>query len=275
MQAVSTPRMNAIQLQNLSLSIGAKHLLSDVSFTAEAGERIAIVGANGAGKTTLLRCLLGIIYGDHGEVVIDGENIHHLSRSAIAQKIAYVPQSISSDIPFSVQDFILMSRYSYTGMSHGLLPKDHAGHEVAQTMMKRVGISHLANRNLGTLSGGERQKASLAAALTQQTPILLLDEPTAHLDPKQQESMQEVLGEICKTSNTTMLTVTHDLNWAAMDFHRIIGMRDGKITHDAPPAEFMTTGNLEEIFDVTWDLYPHPQSGLPMVVRSLRGSVNT
>jgi len=243
-----------IEVENISVLIHDQTLLSEVTFQASEGEHIAIVGPNGAGKTTLLRCLLGLLKPNNGSVQIHNQNISTLKRTTMAQKIAYVPQQLGSEIPFTVQEFVAMSRYSHLG-----------GDDVAMTMMERVGIADMANRSVSTLSGGERQKVSIAAALTQQTPILILDEPAAHLDPKQQDSVQQVLGEIGK--DKTIITVTHDLNWAAQDFDRIIGMRSGKIICDATPAEFMTTENLESIFDVTWELYPHPQNGTPIVIR--------
>ncbi|MBK1832082.1 ABC transporter ATP-binding protein [Verrucomicrobiaceae bacterium R5-34] len=258
--------MPALDIHQLSLTIGAQRLLTEVSCSIRSGERVAIVGANGAGKTSLLRCLLGLINPDQGEVRIQGETTTSLTRAQIAQKIAYVPQGLGGDIPFSVQDFILMSRYSHAAIGPGILPHDHDGRQIAKDMMQRAGVDHLAQRSLNTLSGGERQKVNIAAALTQQSPILLLDEPAAHLDPKQRESIQELLGDIGQGEKRTIVSVTHDLNWAAMDFDRIIGMKNGEVLHDATPNDFITTETLEEIFDSRWSVQPHPESGAPMVV---------
>ena len=255
-----------IEVSKLSLSMSGKALLNAVDFQIQKGERIAIIGANGAGKTTLLRCLLGILAPDHGEVKIHGNNITTLPRASVAQNIAYVPQSLSSEIHFCVQDFILMSRYSHSSIGSGPLPKNHDDLAIAQLMMQRTGIDHLAHRSLSTLSGGERQKAYIAAALTQQSSILLLDEPAAHLDPKQRESIQRLLGEISQTENLTIITVTHDLNWAAMHFDRIIGMSSGQLLYDATPSELITTENLQHLFGATWDIQAHPHSGSPMVI---------
>jgi len=256
-----------IEVNQLSLSKGGQLLLDALNFQIQDGERIAIVGANGAGKTTLLRCLLGLLQPDTGKINIQGKNITQLARHTVARSIAYVPQLLNTEIPFSVQDFVLMSRYSHLGSGSRLLPKDNDGLAIAQTMMKRAGIDHFANRSLATLSGGERQKASIAAALTQQTPILFLDEPAAHLDPKQQDSIKNLLAEIHQSENHTILTVTHDLNWAAADFDRIIGMKKGKLVCDSKPADFMTTENLAEIFEAQWEIHPHPKTGKPIVIR--------
>jgi len=257
--------MNSIHLQNLSLGIGAKCLLDDVSISIEQGERVAIVGPNGAGKTTLLRCLLGFITKAEGSVSLQGKLLAELSRQEIARMIGYVPQQLADDIPFTVLEFIVMSRYAHA-QNGGLIPKDPDGDQIARQATERTGIQHLENQSMSTLSGGERQKVNIAAALAQQTPILVLDEPSSHLDPKQRESIQQLLGEIGRKSETTIVTVTHDLNWAAMDFDRIIGMSHGRVIADAPPAEFMTSKILHQIFDATWTVQTHPESGLPMIL---------
>lgn len=246
-----------IDISGLSLVRGGRALLDGVDLKIRRGERVAIVGPNGAGKTTLLRCALGMVSGQRGEVKIGGRPVGELSRRAIAGKVAYLPQAAGGDIPFTVRDFVLMSRYAHAGTG--------GGEEAAQEAMRRVGVSHLANRTVATLSGGERQKVCLAGALTQQVPVLLLDEPAAHLDPKQRDSIEEVLAGL---ENRTLVTVTHDLNWAAMDFDRIIGMRCGKIVRDGAPGDLMTPENLKEVFETDWELYPHPESGVPVVIRA-------
>ncbi|BDS08080.1 ferrichrome ABC transporter ATP-binding protein [Oceaniferula spumae] len=255
----------AIEASDVSLHAGKHCLLAGVSLRANAGERIAIVGANGAGKTTLLRCLLGLATPDSGSICLEGKPATSFKRQDLARMISYVPQQLGSDIPFTVREFVLMSRYTHAS---GIIPVDHEGHEIARETMRRIGIDHLADRTFATLSGGERQKASIAAALCQHTPVIVLDEPAAHLDPKQRETIQSLLSTIGRKSNTTVITVTHDLNWAAMDFDRMVGMKDGRIVLDAAPNKFMSTENLEQIFDATWDIQPHPQSGCPMIIPS-------
>jgi iron complex transport system ATP-binding protein len=255
----------AIEINALSLSIGQRRLLDAVTLHAGAGERIAIVGPNGAGKTTLLRLLLGLIPSEKGRIKLGGTALTSLSRREIARLIGYVPQQLADDIPFTVLEFIMMNRYAHA-QSGGIIPRDRDGEKIARQSTERTGIQHLENQTMSTLSGGERQKVNIAAALAQQTPLLVLDEPSAHLDPKQRESIQRLLSEIGRKSNTTILTVTHDLNWAAMDFDRIIGMAHGRVIADDTPSRFMTAENLHSIFDADWTIQPHPQSGCPMVL---------
>ena len=256
-----------LEVTQLSISMGSELLLDTVDLKIHEGERFAIIGANGAGKTTLLRCLLGLLQPDAGQINLYGKNIDTLTRGKIARNISYVPQVLNPEILFSVQDFIAMSRYSHSHGHHGLLATDDEGKEIAHTMMKRTGIQHLAHRSMSTLSGGERQKASIAAALTQQTPILILDEPAAHLDPKQQDSVQTLLDEIGRSNNHTIITVTHDLNWASSYFERLIGLKNGRVISDSSPQDAITTENLAKIFDAQWEILPHPHTGSPMVIR--------
>ena len=256
--------MTVIHINDLSLRIGKKQLLDSVSISIKAGERVAIVGPNGAGKTTLLKCLLGLIPNNHDSVQIQNVKIAELSRQDIARTMGYVPQQLSEEIPFTVLEFIMMSRYSHA--TGGILPSDPEGERIAKQVTQRLDIQHLENQSMSTLSGGERQKINLAAALAKDTPILILDEPAAHLDPAQRDSIQQTLREIGHSNKKTILAVTHDLNWAATDFDRIIGMANGQIIADAPPAEFITSENLHHIFRSTWSIHPHPESGLPVVL---------
>ena len=129
-----------------------------------------------------------------------------------------------------------------------------------------TGIGHLRHQALSTMSGGERQKVSIAAALAQQTPTLILDEPSAHLDPKQRDIIHGLLAKITREQNISLIVITHDLNWASADFDRIIGMKAGQTMVDAQADAFMQKETLMDIFDADWLLHPHPESGRPMVL---------
>jgi len=251
--------MSFIQIKDLTLNIKKRKLLDNISLCVESGERVALVGANGAGKTTLLRCLLGLLPYNKGTIQLDNTPLPSLSRKDLAQAISYVPQQLSTSIPYTVIEFVTMSRYAH---AQGIIPQDHEGYQIARKTMEKTKILHLENQVMSTLSGGELQKVNLTAALCQSTPILLLDEPANHLDPAQQVSIQKILSGVDATS----ITVTHDLHWAASDFDRIIGMSEGKIILDAAPAKFMTSENLHLIFGGTWDIFPHPKTGAPIIL---------
>lgn len=251
-----------IKADRLGLHIGSHRLLDSACLEVAAGEKVAIVGPNGAGKTTLARCLLGLTRPDTGSITIDGKPMGQLKRSSLAHLMAYVPQQLPERISFTAAEFIGMSRYAYGSSGQ----KDQSDPDPVQTAMELTGITHLSEQPLSTMSGGERQRVSIAAALAQHTPVLILDEPSAHLDPKQRDVIHDLLAKIAREHGITLIVITHDLNWASSDFDRIIGMRDGQtLVHESAKA-FMQQETLEQIFDAKWLLHPHPHSGHPMVL---------
>jgi len=262
---VSKHLNHIIQASGLNLRIGASQLLANASLSVSPGERLAIVGPNGAGKTTLIRCLLGFITPDKGSIELNRCPLSQISRTELARQIGYVPQQLAERISFTASEFINMSRYAHGGGA-GMMQSDDQGNQAIENAIELTGISHLRQQTLSTMSGGERQRVSIAAALAQQTPILILDEPSAHLDPKQRELIHELLTKIAKDRAMTLMVITHDLNWASSDFDRIIGMRDGQTLVDAEPSAFMQKQTLMDIFDAELLLHPHPESGRPMVL---------
>jgi len=267
-QTDSTP---IIQASDLNLRIGSTQLLDDASLAISTGERLAIVGPNGAGKTTLIRCLLGLTQPDSGSIKINGRPLAELSHTELARQLSYVPQQLAERISFTAMEFISMSRYAYGGGGGGgagFKQADQEGMEATEQAIELTGIDHLRHQALSTMSGGERQKVSIAAALAQQTPTLILDEPSAHLDPKQRDIIHGLLAKITREQNISLIVITHDLNWASADFDRIIGMKAGQTMVDAQADAFMQKQTLMDIFDADWLLHPHPESGRPMVLPS-------
>lgn len=253
------------------MSVGPSPLLEGVSLTLAKGERVAIVGSNGAGKTTLLKCLLGLMSAQSGTIEIDGVDSSKYSRLELARRIAYVPQLLEASVPFTVMDFVMMGRYAHEG---GWSYRDKEGLEVAKACLESIGMMEFATRTISTLSGGERQKVCLAAALAQQAPILILDEPSAHLDPRQREEVHRILSEIGDQRGLSILAVTHDLNWAAMDYDRMVGMSERRVVFDGTPKEFMTVEHLRAVFGVDFTLCPHPETSKPMMIPTARKEVS-
>jgi len=262
---MSSQPSRIIHASALKLKIDGSQILRGATLSVDMGERLAIVGANGAGKTTLIRCLLDLTAPDSGSIELNGHPLSQTSRTELAQQIAYVPQQLPERVSFTASEFINMSRYSHS-YGTGMNQLDHHGAEALEKAIEQTGISHLRHQSLSTMSGGERQRVNIAAALAQQTPILILDEPTAHLDPKQRELIHKLLSSITENRDITMMVVTHDLNWASSDFDRIIGMRDGQIEIDAQANAFMQKEVLMKVFDTELCLYPHPDSGRAMVL---------
>jgi len=262
----------SISIQDLSLSIGKSCLLDNVSLEVEAGSMVAIIGSNGAGKTTLLKCLLGLMKPDSGTLKVNGKLTSQYSRPELARELAYVPQLLEASVPFTVLDFVMMGRYAHEG---GFSSGDEDGLRVAKNALKRIEMSHFESRTIQTLSGGERQKICIAAALAQESPILILDEPSAHLDPRQREEVHSILSEIAQTDQLTILTVTHDLNWAAMEYDYIYGMSQGRVLVEGSTEEVITQEDLHKVFGVCFTLIPHPETGKPMVIPSIRKELGT
>ncbi|OHB70595.1 MAG: ABC transporter ATP-binding protein, partial [Planctomycetes bacterium RBG_13_63_9] len=212
------PRQNVIRVRDFSFRMGRKEILRDVSFDVCEGEYLAIVGPNGAGKTTLVKCLDRILVGGTGRIEICGRPLAAYRRRELARLISYVPQADGRVFPFPVEQFVLMGRYPYLTPFSAVSKEDRA---VVRRAMQQTGTSEFADRLLGTLSGGERQKVFIAAALAQEAQILLLDEPTTFLDYRHQAEIIELLARINRSAGVTVLAVTHDVNQAALQSDRI------------------------------------------------------
>ena len=252
-----------LDIRAFSCAIGGKTIVRDVTFSVNWGESVAIIGPNGAGKTTLLKCLDGILPGVSGEVRVEGRPLANYSRKELAQRISYVPQADGYALPFTVEQFVQMARYPYLSPFR---PIDRQQVEIVRQVMHQTEIAQFADRSLDSLSGGERQKVFLAAAVAQDAPIMLLDEPTAFLDYRHQDEIRRLLAEIAQRSDLTTVCVTHDVNRAAMENDRVIAMRDGQIVFDGLPETLMREETLMSIYGCPFTLVGRSDSPFPMVV---------
>ena len=193
-----------IEIRGLSFSYGSQRILHDISFSADDGKVVGILGTNGTGKSTLITCINRIRRPDSGEVLIDGVPVSHMDRRTLARKIAYVPQR-SEATAISVFDSVLLGRKPYMGWGAG---RDDVA--VCQSMIDRMGLGRCQLRNLDELSGGEQQKVMLARALVQEPRVMLLDEPTSSLDPHNQYGMMARIRDMAKENGMTVLVVLHD-----------------------------------------------------------------
>ncbi len=260
----SAPELaNVLEIRDLSFRAGAKEILRNVSFTVRRGEYLSIVGPNGAGKTTLLKCIDRLLPGGEESVWVFGRPLRQYTQRELARRISYVPQGDGRIFPFTVEEFVLMGRYPYLSPFSSV---DPAGRQAVNRALEVTGTRPFAARRLETLSGGERQKVYLAAALAQQADILLLDEPTTYLDYRHQAEIRDLLAEINRTSGVTIVAVTHDVNRAALDSHRIVALREGQVVFVGLPCEIMQHDVLEAIYGTSFLLAAHPQAGLPVVL---------
>jgi iron complex transport system ATP-binding protein len=252
-----------IQTNDLSFEVAGKRILDNVCFCAAGGKRLFIVGPNGAGKTTLLRCLCRIIDDYRGAIKIKDKDLREYSQKKLAAVLTYVPQSLPADIQFTVHQFILMARYPHLSPFSVVRTEDEKIVADAMEMTQTTGFS---DRVMATLSGGERQQVSIAAALAQQAEIFLLDEPATYLDYKHQRDIHSLLMKINKTFGTTIVCVTHDLNSAVLSADTIIALRDGKIVFEGGAAEIMNDKILEDIYSKKFSFASHPVTGQKLIV---------
>jgi iron complex transport system ATP-binding protein len=208
-------------------------VLRDVSLAVEAGERLALIGPNGAGKSTLLRVAGGVIAPLRGEMELAGRPLAQLDRMAVARRLAFVPQEPSMPFSATVEEIVGLGRLPHEDPFRGARPADKAAVAAA---IERVGVGHLLGRDARELSLGERQLVLIALAVAQEAPILVLDEPTVHLDLRHQVSTMELLADLNERDGTTIIAVLHDLALAAHFFPRLVLLDHGAIVGDGPPG---------------------------------------
>jgi iron complex transport system ATP-binding protein len=252
-----------IEIEILSFAVRAKKILEKISFSVSARQRLFIVGPNGAGKTTLLRCISRIITDYQGLVKIKGENSKAYSQKRLAKILTYLPQGLPADIPFTAHQFVLMARYPHLSPFSIISPQDE---KIANEAMEMTQTAGFGERTLSTLSGGERQQVSIAAAVAQQVEVMLLDEPATYLDYKHQRNVHSLLAKINKTNGTTIVCVTHDLNSAVLNADSILAIKEGKIVFEGTPDEIMNEDILEKIYSKKFNFVKHPVTGQKIIV---------
>jgi iron complex transport system ATP-binding protein len=237
----------AVRTERLTVAYRGRPALSDVDLVISAGERVALVGPNGAGKSTLLRAVAGLVEPAAGSVELAGTPLAGLDRLAIARRLAVVPQLPSLPFATTVEEVVALGRLPHEHPVRGLRPADRAAVAAA---IDRVGVGHLLGRDARELSLGERQLVLLAMAVAQSAPVLVLDEPTVHLDLRHQVEVMELLADLNARDGTTILAVLHDVGLAAHFFPRIVVLDRGRIVADGPPTEALTPERIREVFGV-------------------------
>ncbi|MGA1865455.1 MAG: ABC transporter ATP-binding protein [bacterium] len=260
---ITRKRDNLIKIKDLSFNIGNAMILEDISFFVHEGEYVSVIGPNGSGKTTLLKCMNRIYTAQKGNIIIDGISLKAYKQKDLAKLIGYVPQATNQAYPFTVYEFVLMGRYPYFS------PFSPPNKEDRKAVMEALGLTNTGafiNRAMGTLSGGERQKIFIAAALAQGAKILLLDEPATFLDPRHQDDIQDILIRVNRESGVTIVAATHHINSALYASHRIIALKEGKILFCGIPDELINKGLLDRIYDKSFVFMKHPKTDKPVVL---------
>jgi len=244
-----------LEVKNIKMTLESSEILKDISFEIKRGEIIALLGPNGSGKTTLLRAIYGILKPEAGIAYFDGRKISEMSVEEIAKYIGYLPQE-KAETGLRVIDVVLLGRTAY-----GRAPSEF-DIEVARESLKEVAIENFEERPFSQLSGGEKQKVMLARIFAQKPELLLLDEPTAHLDISSQIEIMEILRKRTEKGSSSLIAI-HDINLASTFCDRIIMVKNGKISHAGEP-EIITPESIKEVFQA--DIIVKMQRGRPFVV---------
>ncbi len=255
------PQSPLLRVADLRVELGRTLAVDGVSFSVNPGEMVGIIGPNGSGKTTTLRAVSGLIEPESGSVELSGVQLDKFDARAKAKKIAYLPQSSGHGMSFTAMEIALMGRYPHLGRFQVEGENDR---KVALDALKRTGVEEFADRQLGDMSGGERQRVLIARSLAQEPELLLLDEPTASLDLKHQiELMALVHAEAAAGMGTVV--VLHDVSLAARHCDRLVLLDRGKLIADGTPAEVLTADNLARVFEVEATIEIDELNGRPYV----------
>ena len=252
-----------LRIEGLSVSYGSRQVLKEVSLEVHAGEILALIGPNGAGKSTLVRAVSGVIPVTGGMIRTNGTDLLALSPLERARRLAVVPQAVSLPPAFTAWETVLLGRTPYLNFLGQVSGSDE---EIARAALAKVDALDLAERRVGELSGGEQQRVLLARALAQSTPILLMDEPTAHLDLQHQVAIMELIRQLAKQENLAILAALHDLNLAASYADRISLLVEGKIQASGRPAQVLTPEIISAAYHLPVSVISHPFTDTPLVL---------
>ena len=259
--------MHRLSLKNVTLGYDSRTVLSGVNIEVIPGEMLGVVGPNGCGKSTLIKGITKVIPLSDGDILLGDRSLLKLPQNEIARYIAVVPQSASLPEAFTAFEIVLMGRTPHMKFLEYEGQKDI---DIAVKAMKLTDTFHLAERRAGELSGGERQRLTIARALAQQPKIILLDEPTSHLDINYQVETLELISDLCKREELAVLAAMHDLNLAAQYCDRIIMLNDGSVFVEGSPCQVVTAVNVKQVYGADVCISSHPVNKLPVTLVTSR-----
>ena len=252
-----------LEARGIHFSYGQHVILREMSLEAGSGETVGLVGPNGSGKTTFLKILTGVLKPQGGEVFIQGRDLPSLRPRDRARLVAMVQQNPAVPPDFTALELVMMGRNPHLGLLQWEGPKDM---EVCQRVMELTETWEFAHRLVSSLSGGELQRVFIARALAQETPVLILDEPTAHLDISYQASVLDMIEKIRRNTGITVLMAMHDLTLAAQYCGWIAALRKGSIFASGEPCQVLTSELVSEVFGAEVSIVEHPVHKTPVVL---------
>ncbi|AJY73830.1 ABC transporter ATP-binding protein [Paenibacillus beijingensis] len=255
--------MSTLEARGLGLSYGDTFIFKDLNLTIPEGKITVFIGSNGCGKSTLLRSMARLMKPQHGSVVLSGGDIASMSTKEVARKLAILPQGPTAPEGLTVLQLVKQGRYPYQSWLKQWSAEDE---EAVSSALEATGLSDLAERAVDSLSGGQRQRAWIAMTLAQQTPVILLDEPTTYLDLTHQIEVLDLLYEMNDRERRTIVMVLHDLNLACRYADHIVAIRQGKIQAQGRPDEVVTTELIEAVFQLKCEIIADPLYGTPLCI---------
>ncbi|MEU9449124.1 ABC transporter ATP-binding protein [Streptomyces sp. NPDC048277] len=267
--ATNNPRstVNRLSAENVTLAYDQRVIAEQLSVEIPDNSFTVIVGPNACGKSTLLRALSRMLRPSQGRVLLDGQVIQSMPAKKVARVLGLLPQSSIAPDGITVGDLVGRGRYPHQGILRQWSAEDE---RVVQESMARTGVAELAERYVDELSGGQRQRVWIAMALAQQTPLLLLDEPTTYLDIQHQIDVLDLCAELHEEQGRTLVAVLHDLNHAARYATHLIALKGGRVIAEGAPNDIVTAELVEEVFGLRCQVIDDPETGTPLVVPAAR-----
>ncbi|MGW1657238.1 ABC transporter ATP-binding protein [Streptomyces atratus] len=259
--------MQRLTADSVTLGYDQRVIAENLSVEIPDNSFTVIVGPNACGKSTLLRALSRMLKPNSGRVLLDGRTIHGMPAKKVAKTLGLLPQSSIAPDGITVADLVGRGRYPHQGLLRQWSPDDE---RIVEESMAATGVDALADRYVDELSGGQRQRVWIAMALAQQTPLLLLDEPTTYLDIQHQIDVLDLCAELHETQGRTLVAVLHDLNHAARYATHLIAMREGEVIAEGTPGQVVTAELVERVFGLRCQVIDDPETGTPLVVPAAR-----
>jgi iron complex transport system ATP-binding protein len=253
----------ALEARQITFAFNGAPVLRHVDLRLEAGKMVGVIGPNGAGKSTLVKLLSRLLIPANGQIWLNGHNLADWSPSKLARVMAVVPQDPQLPLAYSAWEIVLMGRTPYLGWMGQECEQDRA---IAQRAMQETNTWHLAHRLIGQLSGGEQQRVVIARALAQEPQVLLLDEPTAHLDINFQVETLSLITRLVKELQLAALAIFHDLNLAAQYCDDLVLLNRGEVVVQGSPEQVLKPPTLQQVYGTRVAVIAHPRNGLPVVI---------